>query len=707
MKTLKRPLVLLSAAFLALTMTAPKNLHAQSPPVCKKVPHNLESNGNLRVDEYYWLNQREDPDVIDYLNAENTYRESVMAETDVLQEKLAAETKARIKQDDSTVPAPDRGYEYFSKTADGSQYATHWRRKSGTEEGSIILDVNKIAEGHEFCSVSGLSVSADSNLLAYAYDLVGRRKYKIAIKDLTTGELLSDEISHVTGNITWAEDNQTLFYTRQDPQTLRWYQVFRHTLGTDSKEDVRVYEEKDEEFSVSVGKSRSKKFIMIECEQTLSSEVLIIPVDDPTQAPVVLQLREADHEYGADHIGDHFFIRTNLDATNFQLMKTPDTSTTKKNWTAVIPHDSNVFLESFELFDNWLIVEQTENGMTQIRMRCWDDDELHSLDFGESCYSASVGVNREADTDTLRFNFSSPRTPPSVFAYDMISHEKTLLKQDEVLGGFDRENYRTERIWATAADGTQVPVSVVYHQDTPLDGTAPCLLYAYGSYGSSMTAGFSSSRFNLVDRGFIYAIAHIRGGQEMGRHWYEDGKLLKKKNTFSDFIDCGRHLVEKKYADPARLYARGGSAGGLLMGAVANMAPELFDGIIADVPFVDVVTTMLDDTIPLTTSEYDEWGNPNEQEYYDYMLSYSPYDQVEAKDYPNLLVTTGLHDSQVQYFEPAKWVAKLRELKTGDNVLLLKTSMTAGHGGASGRYERYKEIALRHAFLLWLAGISE
>jgi oligopeptidase B len=694
---------------LLVTFTAmPQNAASQdSPPTCEKKPHKLESNGQVRVDNYYWLNQREDKNVLDYLNAENAYREATMSETEALQEKLAAETKARIKQDDTSVPQTERGFDYFRKTKDGLQYPIFYRRKTGATDETVILDVNKVAEGHEFCTVGGVEVSADSNLLVYAVDTVGRRKYNVSVKDLTTGEILDDSIKEVTGNIVWAEDNKTLFYTRQDPQTLRWDKVYRHVVGTDAKDDVLVYEEKDEEFSVYVMKSRSRKYIFIECEQTLSSEILAIPTATPEAKPIVLQPRENDHEYSIDHLGEYFYIRTNWNASNFQLMKTEEAKTEKSNWQSVVPHDENVFFEGFELFNDWLVIEQKENGLETIRMRKWDGDEFHSLDFGEPCYAASLAATVEPDTKVLRYRFSSLATPPSTFDYDMESHEKTLLKQEEILGGFKRENYKTERIWATATDGTQVPISLVYHVDTPIDGTAPCLLYAYGSYGISMPASFSALRLNLLDRGFVYAIAHIRGGQEMGRQWYEDGKLLKKKNTFTDFIDCGRHLVKTKYADPNRLFARGGSAGGLLMGAVANMAPDLFHGIIADVAFVDVVTTMLDDTIPLTTSEYDEWGNPNVTEYYEYMLSYSPYDQVEAKDYPNMLVTTGLHDSQVQYFEPAKWVAKLRELKTDDNFLLLKTNMTAGHGGASGRYERYKDAALRDAFLLWLSGIKE
>ncbi|MEM7457374.1 MAG: S9 family peptidase [Planctomycetota bacterium] len=680
---------------------------AQQPPECEKRPERLEAHGQVRIDDYYWLRERENPDVIAYLNAENDYMTAVMSETEALQEKLAAETRARIVQEDTSVPVTERGFDYYRRTEEGSQYPIYCRRKTGSDEEVVILDVNELAEGHDFCSVSGMDVSTNSSMLAYAVDTVGRRKYTLRIKSLETGETLADSIPDVTGNLVWAEDNETLFYTRQDPQTLRWFQIFRHRLGTDSSEDVLVYEEADEEFSVRLGKTRSRDFIIINCNQTLSSETLLIDAATPESEARIFQPREDDHEYSIDHLDGAFYIRTNWEASNFRLMRTGEDNTTKESWQDVVPHSEEIYFDSFELFNNWLVIEQRENGLAQIRYRRNDGTEFENLDFGEPCYSAGLAATMESDSDSLRYRFSSLATPPGTFEFDMNSGESTLLKQETILGGFDRGNYQTERIWARASDGTAVPVSLVYHKDTPLDGTAPCLLYAYGSYGISMSASFNASRFNLIDRGFIFAIAHIRGGQEMGRHWYEDGKLLNKKNTFTDFIAVGRDLVAREYADPDRLYARGGSAGGLLMGAVANMAPELFNGIIADVPFVDVVTTMLDDTIPLTTSEYDEWGNPNDQQYYDYMLSYSPYDQVEAKAYPNILVTTGLHDSQVQYWEPAKWVARLREMKTDENLLLLKTNMSAGHGGASGRFDRYREIAFRHAFLLNLAGIEE
>jgi oligopeptidase B len=679
------------------------------PPSVEKRVQELKIHGDVRVDEYFWLREREDPDVIAYLNAENEYRKAKLASTTELQEQLAAETKARIKQTDETVPYPDNGYSYYRRTEDGRQYPIYCRKKLGTQDApeEIILDVNQIAAGHKFCSVQGLRISPDTKLLAYAVDTVGRRKYTLKIRDLETGQEHHDEITDVTGNHEWASDSQTLLYVRQDPQTLRWYQVFRHKLGAALENDELVFQEDDEEFSCYVSKSRSRKYLFIYVEQTLSTETLYLDASTPDAMPVVFQPRAADHEYSIDHLGEHFYVRTNWDAKNFRLMRCTEQATDKSAWETIVAHDQDVFLVGFELFDDYLVLEQRAGGLVRIRIRDWATDEEHDLDFGEPCYLASTDATPDPATDWLRFEFTSMVTPDSTFEYNMRSREKKLLKQEEVLGGFDTDNYQSERVWATARDGVKVPVSIVYHKDTAIDGTAPCLQYGYGSYGNSMEATFNSARLNLIDRGFVYAIAHIRGGQELGRQWYENGKLLKKKNTFTDFIDVGRYLVDHKYADPKRLYARGGSAGGLLMGAVINLAPKLYDGIIADVPFVDVVTTMLDDSIPLTTSEYDEWGNPNEPEYYRYMLSYSPYDNVRKTAYPNILVTTGLHDSQVQYWEPAKWVARLREKKTDNNLLLLKTNMSAGHGGASGRYERYKEIAIRHAFLLYLAGISE
>ena len=674
------------------------------PPVAVKKPTSLEKHGQVRVDEYYWLRERENEEVLNYLNAENAYMAFQLAPTEKLQQDLFEQTKSRIKQSDVTAPIPDRGYAYFTKTVDGKQYSIYCRTKEGSLDEQVILDINQLAEGHDFCSVRGIQVSPDSSKLAFASDLVGRRKYNLRIKDLATGKMLEDSIPEITGNIVWAEDNKTLFYTKQDPTTLRSFQVYRHTLGTKASQDSIVFQEDDEQFSCYIYKSRSRKFILITSDQTLTTEVRYLPADAPHQEPKLFHPRERGLEYGVDHLGDHFFVRTNWDAPNFKLMKTPLEKTSKSNWIPIVEHNENEFLVGYELFDEYLVSQMRSEGLINIRITPWSEPErAHNLEFGEPCYVAGVSAIPTPSTDWLRYRFSSLKTPPSTIEYNMKTREKRVIKEQEILGNFDKDNYVTKRLWAPARDGRKIPISLVHHKSTPLDGTAPCLQYGYGSYGSSMSAGFRVNLFNLLDRGFVYAIAHIRGGQEMGRYWYEEGKLLKKMNTFTDFIDVGDYLVKEKIVDDGRLYARGGSAGGLLMGAVVNLRPELYNGVIADVPFVDVVTTMLDDSIPLTTSEYDEWGNPNDLKYYNYMLSYSPYDNVKETNYPHMLVTTGLHDSQVQYWEPAKWVARLRDRKTDDNMLLLRTNMEAGHGGASGRYDRYKESALRDAFLIYLA----
>jgi oligopeptidase B len=705
-------------AFVTLAATMPSATAQNSettplpPPAAAKKPHVLKSHGQERIDEYYWLRERDNPEVIQWLESENAYRKSVMRGTEELQETLVSELRARIKQDDQSAAYPDRGYQWYSKTLDGKQYEIHFRQlldESGTKAvgaEELVLDENQLAEGHEYCSVAGIEVGPSGQIVAWPVDFVGRRFYTLQFRDLSSGKMLPDEIPDTTGNLVFAEDGQHVFYTRQDPDTLRSDRVFCHRLGTDPKTDRLVYSERDPEFSVYVVPTKSRRYVQIVSSQTLSTECQLLDAHLPELAPVMFLPREEKHEYSLDHLGGRFVIRTNWNAPNFCLMESAKPGVDRTEWKALLPHDPEVFVESFELLKDWLVVEERTDGLTRIRFRDWQADKFLGLDFGEPCYAAGLAATSLAKTHLLRYAFSSPRTPASIIDVDLRTGTKSIVKQDEVLGGFDSQNYVTERLWATARDGVKVPVAVLRHRDTPVNGTAPCLVYAYGSYGLSMEDGFSPLIFNLVNRGFVYAVAHIRGGQEMGRHWYEDGKLLKKKNTFTDFIDCTRHLIQEKYADPGRVYARGGSAGGLLMGAVANMAPELYHGMIADVPFVDVVTTMLDDSIPLTTSEYDEWGNPNELQYYQYMLSYSPYDNVQPKAYPNLLVTTGLHDSQVQYWEPAKWVARLRELKTDKNLLLLYTEMHAGHGGTSGRYDRYKEIALRQAFLLMLAGIS-
>lgn len=671
------------------------------PPVAKIMPTKLEKHGHVRTDNYFWLKERDKPEVIDYLKAENQYTEAIMAHTADLQAKLFDEFKTRIKQTDESAPYRKDGYYYYSRVEQGRDYPIYCRRKGSPDAPEqVLIDVNQIAAGHGFCSVPPPAVTTSGAIMAYAVDLVGRRFFDVRFRNLETGEEYRDVIRNITGNVVWAEDNKTLFYSRQHPETLRSYQIFRHVLGADPAGDTLVFEEKDETFSTYVLKTKSKKYILIASRQTLSAEYRFLDAAKPAGEFRVFLPRQRDHEYQIDHFGDQFYIRTNLQAKNFRLMKTPVARTAVANWKEVLPHRADVFFEDMEIFKDHLVVSERKAGLIQLRVMPWSGQGEHYIDFGEPVYVAATSQNYELDTPLVRYDYSSLTTPNSVYDYNMVTREKKLVKRDEVLGGFDPTNYQSERLFATARDGTQVPISLVYRKGFRKDGKAPLLLYGYGSYGISTDPNFSAMRISLLDRGFAYAIAHVRGGQEMGRSWYEDGKLLKKKNTFTDFIDCADYLVKEKYTSPERLFAEGGSAGGLLMGAIFNMRPDLFKGVVAQVPFVDVVTTMLDDSIPLTTAEYDEWGNPNEKPYYDYMLSYSPYDNVAAKHYPNLLVTTGLHDSQVQYWEPAKWVAKLRAMKTDKNRLLLKTEMEAGHGGASGRDKRYKEIAFIYAFLL-------
>ena len=673
-------------------------------PEAKKVRKELSMHGDTRVDNYYWLNQREDQEVIDYLNAENTYTDKMTAHLKDLQEELFEEIKGRIKQDDTSVPYKDNGYYYITRYEEGQEYPIHSRKKGSLEaEEEIMLDFNEMAKGHDYYNVGGRVVSEDNKLLCFAEDTLSRRIYTLRFKNLETGEMLEDVIPGSAGGAVWANDNKTVFYTTREEGTLRAYKVFRHVLGTAVADDVEVWHETDNTFSCFASKTKSDKYIVIGSYQTLSQEYRVLEADNPTGEFRLIQPRERDLEYSISHFGDKFYIRTNLDAKNFRLMSTPENATSKDNWEEVIPHRTDVLFEDMDIFKNYLVLSERKDGITQLRIRPWEGTE-HYINFPEDAYVAYTSINPEFDTETLRFGYTSMTTPSSTFDYNMKTKERELLKEQEVLGEFNKDDYKSERIMVTARDGARVPVSMVYHKDFKKDGQQPILLYAYGSYGNSMEPYFSSSRLSLLDRGFAFAIAHIRGGEEMGRHWYEDGKLLKKINTFNDFIDCGDYLVENNYTNKEKLFAMGGSAGGLLMGAVVNMRPELWKGAVAAVPFVDVVTTMLDESIPLTTFEYDEWGNPNDKTYYEYMKSYSPYDNVEGKEYPALLVTTGLHDSQVQYWEPAKWVAKMRELRTDNEPLLLHTNMDAGHGGQSGRFRRFKETALEYAFLLDLAG---
>ncbi len=674
----------------------------------KRIPTRLEKHGHVRIDDYYWLRERDNPEVIAYLKAENLYAEKQTQHTQGLEEKLFTEIKGRFKQTDMSVPYRLDDYFYYTRYEEGKEYPIYSRKRGALNQAEeIMLDANVLAEGREFFSIGGWAVSFEHDLFAYAVDTEGRRIFTAYVKNLRTGELLPDVIPHVTENLAWANDNRTLFYSKQDPTTLRAFQIYRHVLGTDPVSDRLVFEERDETFISYIFKTKSKKFLMMVSAHATSQEYHYLDANDPFGEFKLFLKREPEHEYHIDHFEDRFIIRTNDRAKNFRLAATRIDQPEKEHWREIIPHRSDVYLGDFEIFQDHLVLEERKRGLTHVRVLPWSGGEGYDVEFDEPAYRAHVGTNPEMKTTVLRFEYTSLKTPLSIYDLDMITRERTLLKREEVLGGFSSEDYESERLYAPAADGTEIPLSIVYRKGTPRSGQNPLLLYGYGSYGLSIDAAFASPRLSLVDRGFVFAIAHVRGGQELGREWYDDGKLLKKKNTFTDFIACAEFLIREKFTNADRLFAMGRSAGGLLMGAIANMRPELFKGIVAEVPFVDVVTTMLDPSIPLTTGEYDEWGDPNRKEYYSYMLSYSPYDNIEAKDYPNLLITGGLHDSQVQYWEPAKWTAKLRALKTDNNRLLLKTNMDAGHGGASGRFRRHHETAFAYAFLLDLAGIRE
>jgi len=679
------------------------------PPVAKKIPKELTIHGDTRVDDYFWLNQREDQDVLDYLNAENEYFEQMTAHTKDFEASLFEEMKSRIKEDDESVPYKYNGYWYIVKYETGKDYPIYTRKKESLDaEEELLFDCNTMAKGHDYFKLAGLSISPDNTMVSFGVDTVGRRQYTIQIKNLLTNEILGDRIKHTTGSSSWANDNKTLFYTKNDKKTLRSDKIFKHKLGHKEIEDLLVYHETDETFGVAVYKSKSRKYIVIACYSTLTNEYHILNANTPDDAFHVFQERIRGLEYSISHYGDHFYIVTNKDnATNFKLMKTPESQTGVDHWVDVIPHRREVLLEDVEIFRDYLVISERTDGLNQIRIQRWDKQEDYYLPFDNETYTAYTGTNVDFDTSILRYSYNSLTTPSSIIDFDMATKTSAIKKEQEVLGGqFKKENYLSERLWATATDGTKIPISLVYRKDIEISSSTPLLLYAYGSYGHTIDPYFSTVRLSLLDRGFIYAIAHVRGGEYLGRQWYEYGKLLNKKNSFSDFIVCSKFLIDKKYTSPKHLYALGGSAGGLLIGVVINMEPELFNGVIAAVPFVDVLTTMLDDTIPLTTGEYDEWGNPHDKLYYDYIKSYSPYDNVQKQIYPHILVTTGLHDSQVQYWEPAKWVAKLRDNKTSNNKLLLKTNMKAGHGGASGRFEALKEDAEEYAFLLDLENIN-
>jgi oligopeptidase B len=679
-------------------------------PIVPKIPKTLEIHGDTRIDDYYWLNDRNNPEVITYLNAENAYRKTKMAHTEDFQKKLFDEIVGRIQQTDMSVPYKSNHYFYYSRFEAGKEYPYQCRKKDSLDNPEeIFLDIPSLAKGHTYYAVGGLSVSPDNEQLCYGVDTVSRRLYTLCFKNLKTGEVAPTAIPNTTGGAVWSTDNKTIFYTQKDTESLRSCRIFRHTIGTDPATDVLIFEEKDEAFRSFVTKTKSKKYIVIGSSSTVSSEYQILEADNPTGHFRIIQPRERDLEYGVAHYENEFYIVTNYQAKNFRLMKcNADGNTHKENWIEVIPHRTDVLLESIDLFKHFLVISERKDGITGLRIRLWDASEEHYIDFGEAAYMAYTSINPDFDTDILRVGYTSLTTPNSVFDYNMQTRKLHLLKQEAVLDPhFKTENYASERIYATAKDGVLIPISLVYNKKYPKNKKNALLLYAYGSYGHSMDPYFSSPRLSLLDRGFTYAIAHIRGGQEMGRHWYEDGKLLKKKNTFTDFIDCAEHLIANGYTSNHKLTAMGGSAGGLLMGAILNMRPDLWKGVVAAVPFVDVVTTMLDETIPLTTGEFDEWGNPKNKEYYEYIKSYSPYDNVEKKAYPALLITTGLHDSQVQYWEPAKWIAKLRTHRTNRKPLYMYCNMETGHGGASGRFERYKEVAMNYVFLLDLFKITE
>jgi oligopeptidase B len=684
-------------------------------PVAEKKEHTMEAHGDVRIDNYYWMNDffkkgSDSTKVVDYLKAENAYTETMMADSKKFREDLYKELKGRIKEKDESVPYKDNGYWYYTRLEEGKNYAVYCRKKETLDAPEeIIHNANQVGEGKPYYSVAGLDVSDNNEMMAIGEDEKSRRLYNLRFKNLKTGEFSSETIPNTEGgSYAWAADNKTVFYIKKDLTTLLGFQVWRHEVGTDPKNDVKVYEENDNRHYIGVGRTKSKKFIIISSELSeQQSEHRFLDAADPKGDFKVFQPRTMGLVYDIDHYNDKFYVRTNLDAINFRLMESPLDQTTKENWKEVIPHRKDVYLSGITLFKDHLVVSELKEGLMNLRVIDQKDKTEHYLQFDEPAYLSSVGVNVDFNTNVLRFNYQSMITPGSVYDYDMDAKTKELKKQNEVVGGYDKTQYVTERSFAASRDGKRIPVSIVYKKGTTKDGSHPLLLTAYGSYGSSSFATFSSNRLSLLNRGFVVAVAHVRGGQEMGREWYEEGKMMNKKNTFTDFIDAAEYLIKEKYTSKGHVYAQGGSAGGLLMGAITNMRPDLWNGIIAQVPYVDVITTMSDASIPLTTGEYLEWGNPANKEEYFYMKSYSPYDNVEAKAYPNMLVTTGLHDSQVQYFEPAKWVAKMREMKTDSNIILFKTNMDAGHGGASGRFRALEDVALIYAFLCGLEGINE
>ena len=710
-----RPILISSLIFVFL-FTACKNKinmnfdTSTQAPTAEQIPYQLKDHGDIRVDNYYWMKERDNPEVIDYLERENDYFNKMTAETDSFREDLFEELKSRIKEDDESVPYFYNGYWYITRFEKGQQYPIYTRKKEAlTAPEEVLFDCNEMAKGFDYFRLVGVNVSPDNTKVVYGIDTESRRKYTLYVKDLMTETILLTKIENTTGGSAWASDNEHFFYVYKNPETLRSEKIYRHNILASGNEDPLIFHEKDETFSVYVRESKSLDYVFISSYSTLTTEHQFIKADKPLDAFQYIQPRIRGLEYSVGQFENHFYILTNHnDSKNFKIVKTPIVSPSMEHWETILEHREDVLLEDFEIFKEYFVITEREQGLTKIRIQRWDQKEDYFLPIDGETYSLYSGFNPSFETTKLRYGFTSLTTPSSVFEFDMADRTQTLLKQQEVMdSSFETKNYVEKRIWAPSRDGVKIPMSVVHHKDTELSKETPILLYAYGSYGSTIDPRFSSTRLSLLDRGFVFAIAHIRGSEYLGRNWYEEGKLLKKKNTFNDFIDCSKYLIENNYTSPSHLHALGGSAGGLLMGVIVNEAPALYRSVIAAVPFVDVVTTMLDSSIPLTTGEYDEWGNPNEKEYCDYMKSYSPYDNVKAQAYPNLLITAGYHDSQVQYWEPAKWAAKLRTLKTDTNVLFLNTNMEAGHSGASGRFDALKETAKEFAFMLQLEGKAE
>ncbi|MGE0078927.1 MAG: S9 family peptidase [Bacteroidales bacterium] len=678
------------------------------PPIADQYPHKMVMLGDTRVDPYYWLQMRDSQKVLDYLIAENAYTEAMMEPTIPLQEELYNEMRARQKDEDVTVPVFLNGYYYYIRYEEGKEYPINCRKK-GTMDSpeEIILDENEVAAGHRFCQVASLDISPNNQIVAYGVDTIGRRKFTIHFKDLQSGKLINTKVDNTTGTIAWANDNKTIFYSQKD-KSLRPYKIFRHTLNSPTAcNDALIYHEIDDSFDAHVYTSKSRELIMIMTSSSTSSEYWFLDANTPLGKFKVVQPRQKGLEYSVDHLGDFFYIKTNWNATNFRVMEAPVSKPSIENWKELIPHRNNVLIMDVDIFKNFLVVTERKDALIQVKVLNLSDKSEHYIDFGEEVYTALPAGNPEFDTPLFIYSYTSLTTPSSTYQYNMQTHERTLLKQNEVLGGYDPANYETKRLWATANDSVKIPISIVHKKGIKLNGKNPLLIYAYGAYGYSENPTFDPNLLSLLDRGFVYAIAHVRGGEEMGRGWYESGKMLNKKNTFSDFISCTKYLIDQKYTSSNKIIAQGASAGGLLMGVIANTRPDLYKGIVAEVPFVDVVTSMLDSSLPLTTGEYDEWGNPNDSTYYNYIKSYSPYDQVKAQNYPSMLISAGYHDSQVQYFEPAKWVAKLRATKTDNNLLLLKVDMDSGHEGASGRFKYIKDLAFTYAYMLKTVGINK